>query len=132
MIISLKQVSGFLSFAARKGCSKCKKAFEGGFGDIRPNYGGFDACEKRTNAEHRKEAHETLNQETMKDKQSIESKYGTRYTELMRLPYFDCVRFTVVDPTHNLFMGSAKHIMQNVWLDGAKPLLSEAQLKKIQ
>lgn len=50
----------------------------------------------------------------------------------MRLPYFDCVRFTVVDPMHNLFMGSAKHIMQNVWLDGAKPLLTEAQLKKIQ
>ena len=120
MIISLKQVSGFLSFAARKGCSKCKKAFEGGFSDKR-NYSGFDTCEKRTNAEHRKEAQETLNQKTMKDKQSIESKYETRYTELMRLPYFDCVRFTVADPMHNLFTGSAKHIMQNVWLDGAKP-----------
>jgi len=84
-----------------------KKTFEGGCGDKR-NYDGFNTCEKRTNAEHRKEAQEVLNQETMKDKQFIESKYGTRFTELMRLPYFDCVRFTVVDPICTTFLWAAQ------------------------
>jgi len=68
----------------------------------------------------------------LKDRQDVESKYGTRFTELMRLPYFDCVRFTVVDPMHNLFMGSAKHIMQNVWLKEERALLSDVNLKRIQ
>ena len=36
-----------------------KKTFEGGCGDKR-NYDGFNTCEKRTNAEHRKEAQEVL------------------------------------------------------------------------
>lgn len=68
----------------------------------------------------------------MKDRQEVERKYGTRYTELLRLPYFDCVRFTIVDPMHNLFLGSAKHVMQNVWLSEGKKIISEAQLKRIQ
>ena len=117
--------------AARKGCSKCKKVFDGAFGEKR-DYFGFDKCESRSNQEHRREAQETLNQSTIKERQEVESKYGTRYTELMRLPYFDCVRFTIVDPMHNLFLGSAKHIMQNVWLSGPNPLLNDDQLKKIQ
>ena len=117
--------------SARRGCSKCKKVFSGTFGEKR-DYSGFDKCESRCNQEHRREAQETLNQSTLKERQEVESKYGTRYTELMRLPYFDCVRFTIVDPMHNLFLGSAKHILQNVWLNGPNPLLNDGQLKKIQ
>jgi hypothetical protein len=94
-------VSGFLSVAAGKGCSKCKKVFDSTFGEKR-DYSGFDKCESRCNQEHRREAQETLNQSTLKERQEVESKYGTRYTELMRLPYFDCVRFTVVDPMQKL------------------------------
>ena len=131
IILSNKQVSGFLSFAARRGCSKCKKVFEGTFGEKR-DYSGFDPCEKRTNEEHRREAQETQNQTTMKDKHDAESKYGTRYTELLRLPYFDCVRFTIVDPMHNMFLGSAKHVMQNVWLNEKHRIITDAQLKLIQ
>ena len=52
--------------------------------DKERDYSGFDDdCEKRTNLEHRREAQETLQQKTMKDKQHVESKYGTRYTELL-------------------------------------------------
>lgn len=68
----------------------------------------------------------------MKDKQQLESKYGTRYSELMRLPYFNCVRFTVIDLMHNLFLGTVKNVMENVWLNHTKPLLSDAKLKLIQ
>ena len=53
-------------------------------------------------------------------------------TELMLLPYFDCVLFHIIDPMHNLFMGTAKHIMKNVWLDSEKPLLEKKDLENIQ
>ena len=45
-----------------------------------------------------------------------ESLYGARYSELLRLPYFDCIRFTIVDPMHNLFLGTAKR-MPEMWLE---------------
>ena len=32
--------------------------------------------------------------------------YGVRYTELNRLPYFDAIRMTVVDPMHNILLGT--------------------------
>lgn len=32
--------------------------------------------------------------------------YATRWSELARLPYFDMCRMVVVDPMHNLFLGS--------------------------
>lgn len=66
-----------------------------------------------------------MNQTSAGDCSNLEQKYGTRYTELMLLPYFDCVRFHIIDPMHNLFTGTAKHIMKNVWLDSEKPLLGK-------
>jgi len=50
----------------------------------------------------------------------------------MSLPYFDCVRFHIIDPMHNLFTGTAKHIMKNVWLDTEAPLLNKNHLNAIQ
>lgn len=52
--------------------------------------------------------------------------------ELMLLPYFDCVRFHIIDPMHNLFTGTAKHLMKNIWLDGDNPLLKKNDLCVIQ
>ena len=34
----------------------------------------------------------------------LERQYGVRYTELLRLPYFDVVEYHVVDPMHNLLL----------------------------
>lgn len=73
-----------------------------------------------------------MNQRTAGDCTNLEQRYGTRYTELMLLPYFDCVRFHIIDPMHNLFTETAKHIMKNVWLDPEKPLLDKDNLQRIQ
>ncbi|KAK2555733.1 hypothetical protein P5673_022297 [Acropora cervicornis] len=50
----------------------------------------------------------------------------------MQLPYFDCVRFHTVDPMHNLFTGTAKHVLKNIWLDSDKPLIEKKDLLHIQ
>ena len=50
-------------------------------------------------------------------------------TELLRLPYYDCIRFTIVHPMHNLFLGSSKRMME-IWIDLS--LLTRADLEHIQ
>ena len=46
---------------------------------------------------------------------------------MMYLPYYDCIRFAIIDPMHNLFLGSAKR-MQKQWFD----LLTNNDLSMIQ
>ena len=61
----------------------------------------------------------------------LESTFGCRYSILLDLPYFDPVRMTIIDPMHNLFLGTAKHIMlKNVWIK--KGLISDADLIVLQ
>ena len=33
----------------------------------------------------------------------------------MDLPYYDCIAFTIIDPMHNLFLGTAKYMFKTVW-----------------
>ena len=46
-----------------------------------------------------------------------ESSSGCRYSVLLELEYFDSPRFLVVDPMHNLFLGTAKHHLKRVWIE---------------
>ncbi|CAB4439110.1 unnamed protein product [Rhizophagus irregularis] len=50
-----------------------------------------------------------------------------RWTELLRLPYFNPIRHCVVDPMHNLFLGIASWIVKRLWIDGGK--ISKDDLK---
>ena len=44
-----------------------------------------------------------------------ESEFGVRYSVLLSLPYFDPVRYTVVDIMHNIFLGTGKHVFK-LWI----------------
>ena len=105
-----------------------KKIFPGTV-STKIDFSWFDPSPPRTNHEHRQQAQENLNQTSAGDFSDLEQKYGTRYCELMQLPYFDCVRFDVIDPMHT---GTAKHIMRNIWLDSDKPLLEKNDLIQMQ
>ena len=106
-----RKLCGFLGHGAKRGCSKCKKEFIPGkhFG-VKMNFGGFENCLHRTNEGHCSEAQEILQEDTYQGREKKQTKYGTRYSELMQLEYFDCIRFTIIDSMHNLFLGTAKHI----------------------
>jgi len=54
---------------------------------------------------------------------------GVRWSELLRLPYFNPIRHLVVDPMHNLFLGLVKWIVMDIWLEEGK--LSKQNLKTI-
>ena len=46
----------------------------------------------------------------------MESELGCHYSILLEVPYFDPVCMTIVDPMHNLFLGSAKRTTKHVVL----------------
>lgn len=54
---------------------------------------------------------------------------GVCYSILLELPYFDPIRFHVIDPMHNLLLGSAKHVMET-WT--TFDILTKAKFKLIE
>ena len=121
---------GFLGHMANLGCSKCKKKFSGGFGNR--DYSGFDICNwpERNMADHRKSVDLILKAKTKTERNQLEGKYGCRYTVLLDLPYFDPIRMTIIDPMHNLYLGSAKHILKKIWIE--KGIISMQHFNDIQ
>ena len=106
-----RKVAGVVGHNALKACSRCLKSFEtAAFGE-KADYGGFDTenWPKRTCDIHKKKGHEHLIASTASVQHRIEREYGVRYSILSELPYYDTVRFLVVDPMHSLFLGIAKH-----------------------
>lgn len=68
---------------------------------------------------------------TFSERDRLEMKYGLRYSSLLQLPYYDAIRMSsVIDPLHNLYLGTAKHIFENLWL--AKGLLTHQTLESVQ
>jgi len=49
---------------------------------------------------------------------TLQTETGIKYSVLIDddLPYFDPIRFTIVDPMHNLFLRTAKCVMKTLWL----------------
>ena len=88
--------------------------FTGKFGE-KIDYGGFEICQPRTDIEHRQTAAEISKQTSITKQQELESKFGVRYTSLMDLSYYDCIAFTIIDPMHNLFLGTAKYMFKTIW-----------------
>lgn len=86
----------------------------GAFGD-KINYGGFDRERQRTGDGHRERIEESMLKTSDSTRNAFNKSHGVRYSELIRLPYVDLVRMTIVDPMHNLFLGTAKHMFRDVW-----------------
>ena len=83
----------------------------------------------RTNDKHRKDVKAILRGTSKSSKAEIESKFGCRYTVLLQLPYFNPPQMLAIDPMHNLFLGTAKHIL-SIWLE--HEYISRNDFKSIQ
>ena len=62
-------------------------------------------------------------------RQKTEQEAGVRYSDLLQLPYLDIVRCHLVDPMHNMFLGTSKRILF-LWKD--RGFLNNSTLEKIQ
>ena len=132
-IPATRKVCGFYGIKAIKGCSKCFKSFTpltDAFGSSL-DYSGFnrDSWEQRSHELHRRKAFLSNAAPTKKDREVIEHEIGGRYSEFLRLPYFDIVRCHLVDPMHNLLLGTAKSMM-TIWKESG--LLSNSSFENIQ
>ena len=89
-----RKVCGFVGHNARLGCNKCLREFQ------RFNFSGYDRdnWQLRTGSTHREQCKKLSKETTKTSLQAAESIYGVRYSILLALPYFDPVRFTVIDP----------------------------------
>ena len=126
-----RKVGGFVGHGAVKGCSRCLKSFASrSFGE-KSDYSGFDLAlwPKRTLDQHRTQGMAWKHAKSMADRNRIEREFGIRFTELLRLPYFNTIKFSVIDPMHNVLLGSAK-LMVTIWKE--KCLLSNVQFQNIQ
>ena len=54
---------------------------------------------------------------------------GAKYSVQFQLPYYDAVRFVIIDPVHLLFLGLAKKTL-NVWKE--KELIKDKHFALLQ
>ena len=125
-----RKACGFLSYTANLGCSRCYCNFGTGIVGKR-DYSGFDRdnWSLRSNEKHRDDVKSTLTCSSKSAREKKESEVGCRYSCLLQLPYFDAVRMLIIDPMHNLYMGTAKYIINGVRMK--KNILTSSDLQKI-
>ena len=126
-----RKTCGFLSYSANLGCTRCFQNFSRGFA-MKNCYDNFDRdrWEMRTNSRHRSDVKEILKCTTKTQRSKKESELGCRYSSLLDLPYFRPVEMLLIDPMHNLFLGTAKHFARNLWI--GKNILDTTALAKIE
>lgn len=126
---AVRKTCGFLSFSAKQGCSKCFKTFKSGAFSEKMDYSGYEQNTLRNGFIHKQRANVTLRQVTPLAKKQKEVLLSARYSVLNELDHFDPVRFHVIDPMHNLLLGTAKHMLK-VWKESE--LLTNESLDAIQ
>ena len=69
------------------------------------------------------------NASTPTERQELQRRYGVSWSVLCKLPYFDIVKYHLIDPMHNFYLGTAKHMVK-IWKD--RGLLNQENLILIQ
>ena len=105
-----RKIGGFSACSHEYFCSVCwcNKTQDG--------YSNFDSAKwkRRTNEDCRQFAERFHAATDAKSAASSFDRTGLRWSELLRLPYYDPTRFLVVDPMHNLFLGLIKEHFQGI------------------
>ena len=111
-------------------CHRCEKRSIYSEEYNKTHYGGDHNYEISTAESHKKYAHEWLQCNSKNSRDNHFKKHGVRWSELLRLPYMDPIRFAAVDPMHCLFLGIAKWIIKSIFVNQGK--LSMEQLRVAQ
>ena len=115
-IPATRNLGGFLGHSAILGCSRCLKTFNTMTinGSKKRNYSGFEreVWVPRTNQQHRADILKISKACNDAERVTQQKKLGCRYSALFELDYFDPIIHHVVDPMHNLFLGTAKKMLK--------------------
>ncbi|GET57294.1 hypothetical protein GLOIN_2v1776801 [Rhizophagus irregularis DAOM 181602=DAOM 197198] len=125
-----QKLCGFIS--ARIACYRCYKSAN--LINNQPNFGGFEDIDdwfvERDINLIREKTREWKKCATEESRKAHVSQYHVRWSEVYQLPYFNSVRFCVVDPMHCLFLGVVKWIVMKLWID--EGILNNEKLKIMQ
>lgn len=113
-------------------CHRCEK--KANYENKKHNFAGMDDMREwfkfRDAAEHRQNALGWRRCNSDAARKRFVKQTGIRWSELLRLTYFDPIRFITIDPMHCLFLGIAKWIVKKIWVD--EGVLTPDVLKKVQ
>ena len=124
------KLGGFLGHSSKHACWKCSKNFPYNRVLNRVDFSGVDIGTLRTHDQHKENALRALSAITPTQRNQIETETGSRFTELMNLPYYDCIRYAIIDPMHNLLLGTPKRLFTKQWVNSG--LLNKQTLEEIQ
>lgn len=106
---ALRKVAGFAHYSSAHFCSFCQLR-KSRIGDL-----NRATWPRRTRKQHHALAEEWKKLDSEKERDDHFDLHGLRWSELLRLPYWDPTRFAVVDAMHNLFLGELRHHCREIW-----------------
>jgi len=106
-------------------CHRCEKRSTYSHEYRKTHYGGMEEYDEWMTRPadpllHRQYAQEWIQCRSKNTRENHFKEHGVRWTELLRLPYMDPIRFAVVDPMHCLFLGVAKWIIKSIFVNQNK------------
>jgi hypothetical protein len=126
-IPAARKLCGHISALAS--CHRCEKS-----ANKQRNFGGMADIDEwfvmKDATVHRQNALDWRKCKSNAERNKFVKRTGTRWSELLRLPYFDPIRFVTIDPMHCLFLGIAKWITKRIWVD--EGILTEKVLQLIE
>ena len=106
-IPAARKICGHVS--ALVSCHRCEK--KANYENRQHNFAGMDDMDEwfviRDSAKHRQDVIGWRTCKSDAARKRFVKQTGVRWSELLRLPYFDPIRFIIVDPMHCLFLGIA-------------------------
>ena len=104
-----RQISGFASHASTHFCSFCKLPLHD-IDNLEAN-----SWPVRTLTEHRQSASAWKSATSSAEQSKLYRQNGVRWSELLRLPYWDPTTFVVLDCMHSLLLGDLQRHCREVW-----------------
>jgi hypothetical protein len=104
-----RRVSGLGAHSFRLFCSECKLS-QAEINDV-----DSSTWTRRTQEEHRKEAENWRNAKTASDQAKLFKEHGIRWSELLRLPYWDPTKYIVIDSMHGFYLRIFNRHIRDIW-----------------
>ena len=118
---ALRKTAGFAGHSSAHFCSFCELHLNQMNDLDRPSW------KRHSWEDHLRFAAEWRDAPTEKARKHLFDGHGIRWSELLRLDYWDPTRFAVVDAMHNLFLGELRHHCRDVWGINVKDKSSESK-----
>ncbi|KAJ2917170.1 hypothetical protein MD484_g3226, partial [Candolleomyces efflorescens] len=104
-----RQMSGFANYTSNYFCSVCTQQL------AQINDLDVSTWTRRTFEDHRKHAELWREATTQSARERLTRTHGVKWSEMLRLPYWDPSRFTVVDSMHAFYLRIFRYHIRDIW-----------------